>query len=72
MKKLERLQKLRYQIQKGKEVIIFDYFGVHVAILFYQTAFISANNPIGQRNHPWLKVFNVLIHETFRNLTKVA
>ena len=43
-----------------------------MAILFYKTAFISANNPIGQRNHSWLKVFNVLIHEIFRNLTKVA
>ena len=51
----------------------FDYFGVNVAILFsYKTAFISAKNPIGQRNHSWLKVFNVVIHEIFRNLTKVT
>ena len=39
--------------------------------LFYKTAIISANNPIGQRNHSWLKVFNVPIHEIFRSSTKV-
>ena len=39
---------------------------------FYKTAFISANNPIGQRNHSLLIVFNVLIHEISGNLTKVA
>ena len=56
-----------------KKVRFFYYFGVHVAILFfYKTAFISANNPIGQRNLSWLKVFNVLIHEILRSLTKVA
>ena len=73
MKKLKRLQKVGCKIQKCKKVRFFDYFGVHVAILFlYKTAFISANNPIGQRNHSRLKVFNVLIYEIFRNLTKVA
>ena len=44
-----------------------------MAILsFYKTAFISANNPIGERNYSWLKIFNVPIHEIFRSLTKVA
>ena len=72
MKGFKRLHKLRCKIQQRKKVIFFDYFGVHVAILFYKTASISANNPIVQRNHSWLKVFNVLINEIIRNLTKIA
>ena len=39
-----------------------------MAILF----FAKLHNPIGQQSHSWLKVFVVLIHEIFRNLTKVA
>ena len=72
MKSLKLLPKLRRKTQKCKKCKFFYYFGVLVAIFFYKTAFISANNPIGQRNHSWLKVFNVPIHEIFRNLTKVA
>ena len=39
---------------------------------FWKTAFISANNTIGQRNQSLLIVFNVLSHEISKNLTKVA
>ena len=71
MKMLKRLQKLRCKGNKCKKVRFFDYFELHVAIL-NETAFFSANNPIRQRNHSWMNVFNVLIHEIFRNLTKVS
>ena len=48
----------------GKNVKDSRHFGVTVAILSHKTALISANNPIGQRVHSLLNVFNVLIHET--------
>ena len=41
MKKFKRLQKLRCKIQKCKEVRFFDYFGVHVAILFFAKLHLS-------------------------------
>ena len=62
---------MRWKIQKGKKVRFVDYFVVLVAIFFYKTAFLSANNPIGQQNHSLLIVFvliHVLIHEISRNL----
>ena len=65
MKKLNLLQKLSCKIQKCCGPCGNSFF-------FYKTAFVSANTPIGQRNHSWLKVLNVLIHEIFRNLTKNA
>ena len=71
--KMKLSQKLRCKIQKGKQCQIFDNFEVLVAILFfYKTAFISANDPIAQRNVWWLKIFNVPIHEMSRSLIKVA
>ena len=70
MKRLKFLQKLRWKIQKCKKVRLVDYFLVLVAF-FLKTPFISANNPIGQRNHSLLIVFNVLIHGISRNLKKL-
>ena len=39
-------------------------------IFSYKTAFYSPNNPIGQRVHPLLNVFNVLTHEISWNFDK--
>ena len=72
MKRLKFLQKLRWKIQKCKKSKICWLFRGPCCNFFYKTAFISANNPIGQRNQSLLIVFNVLIHEISRNLTKVA
>ena len=58
MKRLKRLRKLRCKKQKCK-----NHFSTILRSFFYKAAFISANNPIGQRNHSWLKVFNVLIQK---------
>ena len=72
MKRLKLLQKLSCKIQKCKKSKIFWLFCGPCGNFFYKIAITSANNPIGQRNHSWLKVFNVLIHEIFRKSTKVA
>ena len=68
MKKLKFLQKMRWKIQKCKKRKICWLFCGPCCYLFYKTAFISANNPIGHRNLSLLIVFNVLIHEISRNL----
>ena len=45
MKKLKRLQKLRCKIQNCKKVRFFDYFGVHVAILFLRNCIYLRKQP---------------------------
>ena len=68
-KSVKNLTKNAGNFRKMEKFKTFVIFGVNLIFFFiWETAIISSENPTGQRNISMLRIFNILIHDIYRNI----